>query len=237
MLQVKSALAGYEQVWSQRRRDSSGGSSTQQFAPRVTPSLTTLFTNFDCYMVSCFAAARPNRRHMQLQYCCSSCKQLIAYIRYRSSSMLCSLLECHELAIFFCTDCNILCLEIHQQLQYCTCGTALMLITNDRCTTVDITVEITVVQDMGRPPETTTLTLLNISIENLPVDDTPCIDVWDSDRLVYSSKDPSDDEVLWNPSDGFFFHKVSTFQQLLVLPQLNSASSVVTAIADTNAAN
>jgi hypothetical protein len=54
MLQVKSALAGYEQVWSQRRRDSSGGSSTQQFAPRVTPSLLTLFANFDCYMVSVY---------------------------------------------------------------------------------------------------------------------------------------------------------------------------------------
>jgi hypothetical protein len=60
MLQVKSALAGYEQVWSQRRRDSSGGSSTQQFAPRVTPSLTTLFTNFDCYMVSCTAVQCSN---------------------------------------------------------------------------------------------------------------------------------------------------------------------------------
>jgi hypothetical protein len=79
---------------------------------------------------------------------------------------------------------------------------------------------------MGRPPETTTLTLLNISLENLPVDDTPCIDVWDSDRLVYSSKDPSDDEVLWNPSDGFFFHKVQhLFNTALFLSLVISAAS------------
>jgi hypothetical protein len=125
--------------------------------------------------------------------------------------MPCSPVVCYELASFSCTDSDKTCLEVRQQLQHCIDITALMLNIkrplHDRCTTV----EITVVQDMGRPPETTTLTLLNISLENLPVDDTPCIDVWDSDRLVYSSKDPSDDEVLWNPSDGFFFHKVSTF--------------------------